>query len=129
MRTHLSPSALALLLDCALGCLGAQVVGDDGTGMLHVQEVRSERALGRVGVMLALLALLLLLDGRDHFVGDSRHHQLGSGILKVGQEVDLAALRGGLAKEQVGLANIVMDEVLKQVQDGSQATDSLERVC
>jgi hypothetical protein len=55
---------------------------------------------------------------------------LSSGVLKVGQEIDLAALWGRLAKEQVGLANIVMDEVLKQVQDGSQTTNGLEeRVC
>lgn len=120
----MSPSSLTLLLDSALGSLGTEVVGDDGAGVLHVQEVGGQRPLGGVGVVSALLALLLLLNSGGHLGrGDD---ELGGGIVKVAEQVQLGVVRGVLAEEQVGLADVVLGEVAEQIQDGGEATDSLE---
>jgi hypothetical protein len=124
---HLSPSALALLLNSTLGGLGTQVIGNDGAGMLHVQEVGGQRTLGRIGVVRALLALLLLLrGGRGHLGRRHRHENLSSSILEVGEKIRLGTLRGRLAKQKVSLPDKVVCEGAEQLIDGGQATDSLE---
>lgn len=128
MRRHVSPAALALLLDGALGSIGTEIIGNDGAGVLHVQEVGSQRALGRVGVMSALLALLLFLSGLSHITNG--HDELSGGIVKRVEEISLAAALGGvLAKEQVGLANVVIGEGLEKLNNGAQTTNSLEKSC
>jgi hypothetical protein len=126
MGSHVSPSSLAFLLDRTLGCLRAQVVRDDRASVLHVQEVRSQGALGRVGVNGSLLAFLLLLNRRSQLrrVND----QLLSSMLKVGKKVILRALGSRLAKQEVGLADIVGSERSEELKNGSQATDGLDEV-
>lgn len=93
--------------------------------MLHIQEVRSQGTLGGVRVMSALLALLLLLDGRCQ-VTNSVTHELGSGALKVGEKVAMSAFSGGLTEEQVGLTNVIGSERAEQLKNGGQTTDSLD---
>jgi hypothetical protein len=121
MRAHMSPSSLTFLLDRTLGCLRTQVVRDDRASVLHVQEVRSQRALGRVGINGSLLTLLLLLHRRSQLrrVDD----QLLSGMLKVGKEIVLGALGSRLAKQEVSLTDVVGGERSQELKDSSQATD------
>lgn len=63
-RDHGIPTTDTLGADSALSNLWSEVIGNDGTRSLHVQEVRGERSLGRIGVVDALLLLLLGLDSR-----------------------------------------------------------------
>jgi hypothetical protein len=60
---HVIPSADTLGADSPLGYIWAQVLGDDGTGRLHVEEVRGERSLWRVRIMDSLLLLFLGFGG------------------------------------------------------------------
>lgn len=46
-------------------------------------------------------------------------------MLKGGQEVILGALSGGLAKEKVGLSNIVGSEGTEELQNGGETTNGL----
>ena len=120
---HDGPAALTFLLDSTLAGLGTEVARDDGTSGLHVQEVGSQRALGRVGVMGALLALLLLLDRR------------GRRGLEGGQDtaediLDLLQIRvtlnvGGFTEQQVGLAEIIVGEALDQILNGLKTSVDL----
>jgi hypothetical protein len=89
--------------------------------VLHVQKVRGQGTLGRIRINGALLALLLLLDGRSQLRGVD--NQLLSGMLKVGEKVVLGALGSRLAKQEVGLANIVGSERSQELKNGSQATN------
>jgi hypothetical protein len=92
--------------------------------VLHVEEVGGQGALGGVGVVSALLALLLLLNEGRH-VWDARHHELGGGILKGVEEVALGALGSALAEQEVCLANVVIGEGPQQLQNGGESTNSL----
>jgi hypothetical protein len=125
-RAHVGPSALALSLNSTLGSISTEVVGDDGAGMLHVQKVGGQGTLRRVGVVSALLALLLLLSRRAQVA--QRHEKLPSSGVEAGEEVGMALSRG-LTQEQVGLANIVVGEVAEQLQNGLEATNSLDSSC
>jgi hypothetical protein len=91
--------------------------------MLHVQEVGGERPLGGVGVVGALLALLLLLNRSSH-VTSNGHHELSSSRLERAEQVTLA-LGGGLTKQKVGLADVVLGERPQELQNGGQAANSL----
>lgn len=121
-RAHVGPPALALLLNGTFGSLSTKVIGNDGAGVLHVQEVRCERSLGGVGVMSALLALLLLLGGGNK-IGGNRHHEAGSGSLERAEQIALT-LGGGLTEKKVGLADVVLSEGAQKLQDGAQAANS-----
>lgn len=124
LRGHVSPSSLALFLDSALGSIGAKVVGNDGAGMLHVEEVGGQGTLRGVGVVSALLALLLLLNEGGH-VWDARHHELGSGILKRVEKIALGALSSALAEQKVSLANVVIGEGPQKLQNSGESANSL----
>jgi hypothetical protein len=75
--------------------------------------------------MSALLALLLLLSGRRHVTNGQ--DELSGGIIKRAQKISLAAFGGVLAKEQVGLANVVTGERLEKLNNGAQTTNSLKK--
>lgn len=124
LRSHVSPSSLALFLDSALGGISAKVVGNDRAGVLHVEEVGGQGALGGVGVVSALLAFLLLLNKGSH-VWDARHHELGGGILKGVEEIALGALSSALAEQKVSLANVIIGEGPQELQNGGESTNSL----
>lgn len=105
----MGPSSLTLLLDCTLRSLGTQIIGDDATGMLHVQKVGGQGTLRGIGVVRALLALLLLrLHGRRN-VGEG-HHELARSILKVGEELPVTIVGSRLSKQKIGLADVVSGE-------------------
>ena len=123
LGAHVRPSALAFLLHSAFGSLSAQVISNDGAGMLHVEEIRCQGPLGRVGIMSALLALLLLLY-RGSQLRD-RHYELRSGILKGGQQVILRTFGSGLAKQKISLADIVDSERAQKLEDSGETVDSL----
>lgn len=122
-RAHVGPPALALLLNGTFGSLSPKVIGNDGAGVLHVQEVRCERSLGGVGVMSALLALLLLLGG-GYKIGGNRHHEAGSSSLERAEQIALT-LGCGLTEKKVGLADVVLSEGAQKLQNGAQAANSL----
>ena len=118
MEVHGAPAALAFLLDSTLGGIGAEVLGNDGAGSLHVEEIGGQGALRRVGIMSSLLALLLLLNGRQDqctcwWEEDQR-------IFKLTQlGADLEA-NGTLAQKQVGLAEIVDGKALDEILNGRE---------
>ena len=56
---HGSPPSSSLITDSSLGSFSSEVVGNDRARRLHVEEERSKRTLGCIGVVLSLLALLL----------------------------------------------------------------------
>lgn len=120
----MSPTTLALLLNGTLGGLRTKVISDDGSSMLHVEEVRSQRTLGRVRINGSLLALLLLLDRRSQL--RNGHNQLLSGMLEVGEEVVLRAFGSGLTKQEICLANIVGSERSEKLKNSSQSPNSLQ---
>lgn len=128
-RVHVSPATLALLLDSTFRRTRAEIIGNDLTSVLHVQEVGCERALGGVGIMSSLLALLLFLTGssRLYLCGRSRRghaDELSSRILKVGQDV-VGTLSSGLSEQKVSLTDVVLSERAEQLQNGTQASNSL----
>ncbi|KAK8075160.1 urease [Apiospora hydei] len=108
-RVHGSPATLALILNSTLGGLISKICGDDGTGSLHVKEVWRQGALGSIGVMLALLALLLLLNGRDDSLGTNMGRKAHSGLVKTSKSLQGwdVIQRRRLAQEHVTLAEVV----------------------
>jgi hypothetical protein len=94
---HDRPPPLALFLDGTLGNLVAEVIGNDRTGCLHVKKIRGKRALGRIGIVSALLPLLLLLN-RGLRGRESSRNQVGE---RAGNAFQLAAILkvGALADE------------------------------
>jgi hypothetical protein len=52
---HGIPSSYSFGADGSLGYVWSQVVCDDGARRLHVEEVWSQRSLGRIGIMSSLL--------------------------------------------------------------------------
>lgn len=123
VRVHRGPAPLALLLHGTLGGLRAKVIGNDGPGVLHVEEVGRQGPLGGVGVVRALLTLLLLLDRRAQ-VGHGVD-ELGGGTLKVGEKVAVGALGRGLTQQKVSLPDVVGSEGAEELEDGGEATDGL----
>jgi hypothetical protein len=71
-----------------------------------------------------LLALLLLLDGRAHLL--DRHHQLGGSMVKAVEQLILVVLGSGLAKEEVGLTDVVLDEGAEKLIDGVETSNGLD---
>jgi hypothetical protein len=61
---HSVPSLHTLSADSTLSHVWSKVFCNDGTRCLHVQEVRRQRSLGRIGIMSSLLLLCLGLAGR-----------------------------------------------------------------
>lgn len=120
----MSPAALTFLLHCSLRSLGTKVIGNDGTGMLHIQEVRRQRALGCVWIMGTLLALLLLLNSGCQL--RHRHEKLTSGSLKAGQQVTGSTI-SGLSEKEVSLTEVVRRERTEKLQDSVKTTNSLIR--
>lgn len=128
MGVHGAPAALALLLNGTLGGLGTQVVGDDRTSGLHVQEVRCQGTLGRVGVVSALLALLLLVGSRGSDNSDG-----GQDSANIGQETGIEATNklidavdtSTLTEQEVGLAEVLDRELLQQILDGRETRVNL----
>lgn len=122
--SHGSPPTLAFFLDGALGSICAKIVGNDGAGSLHVQEVRGQGSLGSIRVVLALLALLLLL---------ALWHQLVQMVGKPVQTSNHGGERGAtsivkwsrLSNEQVGLTKEVIREILHETQDGRKSSVDL----
>lgn len=108
LRGHGGPATLTLILDGTLGNTIAKVGSDDGTRGLHVEEVGGERALRCIGIVLALLALLLLLNDSRRW-GRGSNHIHGHGgcrgldiehVLQVVWWAKFAAIeKGGLAQE------------------------------
>lgn len=60
MRLHGSPSPGSFGAHSSLCNVCAEVCSDDRARRLHVEEERCERPLGRIGIVLSLLALLLV---------------------------------------------------------------------
>jgi hypothetical protein len=121
---HVSPTTLALLLNGTLRRLRAKVISDDGTSMLHVEEIRSQGTLRGVRVNGSLLAFLLLLNRRSQL--RNGHNQLLSGVLKVGEEVVLRAFGSRLTKQEICLTNIVGSERSEKLKNSSQSPNSLQ---
>lgn len=127
---HGAPSTLSLVLHGTLGDRVTKVGSDDGAGSLHVEEVGGQGTLGRVGVMLALLALLLLLhdgDGSGSGNWDTRHLRQRLRRKHVGNicETSIILKEGGLPDQQVGLAEIVCVGRADELLDGSQTVVNL----
>lgn len=122
MDRHGSPTTLTLFLNSTLGDTFAKIGGDDGTRSLHVQEVGSQRSLGRIGVMLALLALLLLLNcrnGNGH--GDwARLNIEDAKVLVLLRQTSKAIVEGRLAQKEVGLRKILGGKRANNALNGSQ---------
>lgn len=124
---HGAPAALALLLNGTLGRIRAQVVGDDRTSGLHVQEVRRQGTLRSVGVVGALLALLLLVGSRGDSDGDRGQDRADSrqqASIEADELAD-AVHAGSLTQQEVCLAEVLAGEALQKLLDGRQTSVDL----
>lgn len=125
IRAHGSPAALTLLLNSTLGSVLAKVTGNDRTSRLHVEEVRSQGALGCVWVVLTLLALLLLLGSRNGLSGRRRKAQRRTIESSEGVQAGNVLQGGRLANKQVALAEVVSCEISEQLLNSGETRVNL----
>lgn len=120
---HGSPTALTLFLNSTLGHTFAKIGSDDGTSRLHVQEVRSQGSLRRIGVVLALLALLLLLNGGngDRHGNRPRLNIEDAEVLVLLRQTSQAIVEGGLAQKKICLREIFSGKRANDALNGRQA--------
>lgn len=124
--THDGPAALTLLLNGTFRRILTKVVGNDGTSSLHVEEVRSQGTLGRVGIMSALLPLLLLLNGGLLGYRERCRDQSSKSVADLIKVTSIFQI-GSLAQEKIGLAKIILREALDKILDGQEALIDLWR--
>lgn len=122
LNGHGSPTTLALFLDSTLGNTFTKIGGDDGTGCLHVEEVGGQGALGSIGIMLALLALLLLFNGRnrDGQWNRARLNIEHAKVLVLLRETTKAVIKRGLAQQQICLRKVFSGEGANDPLNGGQ---------
>lgn len=125
IRVHGAPSSGALRGYNPLCDTRAEILSDDRAGGLHVEEERGEGTLGRIGIMLPLLALLLVGGG----VGSSSSGLLwalcalvaaeqGRDVSQLGEAgVDLR-IGGVVAQHDIGVSDIVARQRLDAAGQG-----------
>lgn len=76
---------LVFSLDSIFGSIFIEVIGDDGMGVLYVEEVRCKRLFGGVLIVDMFFVFFFFFVGSGNKVGEIIEYELGSGIVKLGE--------------------------------------------